>query len=76
MFEICANSFEKFSPNIEEDYYMRTLTEFFTNVIFRAVGRELDDEIPLLEIKQAIENKLPDSDFLCLFCNATTEKEE
>ncbi len=49
---------------------MRALTEFFTSIIFRAVGKEVDEEIPLWEIKQAIDNKLPDSQILCMFCNA------
>ena len=37
---------------------MHSLTEFFTNVIFRAVGKQLDEEIPLYDIKKAIDNKL------------------
>lgn len=61
VYEICASSFEKFTPNLQADDCMRALTEFFTSIIFRAVGKELDEEIPLWEIKQAIDNKLPDS---------------
>lgn len=49
---------------------MYALTQFFTSVIFRAVGKSLDEEIPLYEIKSAIDKNLPDSDLLCLFCNA------
>eukprot|EP00347_Sterkiella_histriomuscorum_P015139 403358172 len=76
VFEICSNSFSKFSPNIEEDQYMRALTEFFTSVIFRAVGKQFDEEIPLWDIKSAIDKNLPDSEILCLFCNADKNTEE
>ena len=70
VFDICASSFEKFSSKVHEDEFMHSLTEFFTNVIFRAVGKQLDEEIPLYDIKKAIDNKLQDSDLLCMFCNA------
>ena len=55
---------------LSQDEFMHSLTEFFTNVIFRAVGKQLDEEIPLYDIKKAIDNKLQDSDLLCMFCNA------
>ena len=55
---------------------MRALSEFFTSVIFRAVGKQFDEEIPLNEIKDAIDRNLPDSDLLCLFCNASKETGE
>ena len=70
IFKICASSFQRFSPNIQEDEFMIGLTEFFTSVIFRAVGKSIDEEIPFHEIRLAIEKNNSDSDVLLLFCNA------
>ena len=71
IYEICSSSFERFTPNLEGDHFMRALTEFFVSVIFRAVGKSLDEEIPLGEIKKAIDRGVGDSDLLLMFCNAS-----
>ena len=51
VFEICEMSLGNcFSKTDENDQFIKTLSEFFTTVIFRQTKRELDDEIPLPEI--------------------------
>ena len=46
------------------------LCEYYTRLIFKVVGKELDEEIPFSAIKEAILSQKEDSDLLCMFCGA------
>ena len=46
------------------------LCEYYTRLIFKVVGKELDEEIPFSAIKEAILDQKEDSDLLCMFCGA------
>ena len=64
----CAGFFERFLPNVEDDKIMNSLCKFFTKLIFKAVDRDIDQEFPMIEIKDAIERGVKEADILCLFC--------
>lgn len=46
------------------------LCEYFTRLIFECVEIDIDDEIPMERIKEAILSGNKESDLLCMFCGA------
>ncbi len=63
--KVCLSKYVK-----EDDDFMDMLCSFFTDLIFEAVDIEVDEEIPLSTIRQAIINGNKDSDLLAMFCGA------
>lgn len=57
--------------DLAEDDFLINLASYFTKFIFETVGCELDAEIPLDEMKEAIKQaKGKESDILKMFCCA------
>jgi hypothetical protein len=48
------------------------MSDYFAKVIFRAVGYNIDDEIPMPAIQQAINSGCEEADLLAMFCGADT----
>lgn len=82
--KLCKICLSKFISEKESDHFLDDLCEYFTKLIFGAVGIDIEDEIPLTTIKEAIlsvERLLfsilkafikgnEESDLLAMFCGA------
>ena len=50
--------------------FLDMLCEYFTRLIFEAVGVDIENEIPMGLIKKAVLEGNSESDLLCMFCGA------
>lgn len=70
--KMCLTRFSK--PDVED--FIDEMAEHFTQYIFNAMDMDMDDEIPMVMIKERIFKEGADSldkrtkTLLCLFCNA------
>lgn len=55
---------------VDSEDFLDMLCEYYTRLIFKVVDREIDDEIPFEDIRNAILSGKEDSDLLCMFCGA------
>ncbi len=70
IFELTKICLSKFMTGNEEDGFLDMLCEFFTCLIFEAVGIDIEDEIPLKTIKNTIVKGGKESELLSMFCGA------
>lgn len=54
IFKLCKICLSKFISEKENDHFLNDLCEYFTKLIFGAVNKDIDEEIPLETIKEAI----------------------
>jgi len=69
IFDLCYRSLKQ-TVQKDEDTFMKSLAEFFTNMIFKTVQKEKWEEIPLEDIKSRISRCGPEADLLAMFCGA------
>jgi len=69
VFDLAKVCLKKFIADAE-DGFLNDLCEYFTKLIFSSVGIDMDDEIPLQAIKEAIISGNQESDLLAMFCGA------
>lgn len=50
--------------------FLDLLCEYFTRLIFQSVEIDIEEEIPMAKIKEAILSGNSESDLLCMFCGA------
>ncbi|EAR89613.2 hypothetical protein TTHERM_00161290 (macronuclear) [Tetrahymena thermophila SB210] len=65
--ELCRICLQKFLV-AGQDNILDQLVEYFTRLLFTSLNVDLEKEIPLDKIKQAIIQGHPESDLLCFFC--------
>lgn len=68
IFKLSKVCLSKYVVNSED--FLEMLCEYYTRLIFKVVGKEVEEEIPFEDIKQAILEGREDSDLLCMFCGA------
>ena len=54
IFNLCKICLSKFISEKESDHFLNNLCDYFTKLIFGAVGIDIEEEIPLETIKEAI----------------------
>ena len=67
---LCRICLEKFINPKNDPVFFRELSEYFTQLIFAAVGIDMNGEIPMTRIKETIIEGNVESDLLCMFCGA------
>jgi len=68
VYDLCYSALEKYTPNLAEDEFMKSLVDYFCKFIFESVKRDASDEIPMEEIKEVISNNEAGADLLAMFC--------
>ena len=54
IFNLCKICLSKFISEAKNDHFLDDLCDYFTKLIFGAVNIDIEDEIPLQTIKEAI----------------------
>lgn len=58
------------SINFEEDQFLKDLTIYFTDLIFKICDVDPEDEIDLCLLENLIKNNDPNAEMLLFFCGA------
>ncbi|EGR31085.1 leucine rich repeat protein [Ichthyophthirius multifiliis] len=67
--ELCNICLKKILPvQNGDDSMIKDLVDYFTKLLFSSLNVDLEDEIPLYKLKDAILNGNPESDLICFFC--------
>ena len=70
IYNLCTVCLSKYMNQTNDPQFFEGLAEYFTKLIFNAVEVDITEEIPLQKIKDAIVERKPESDLLCMFCGA------
>ena len=70
IFNLCTICLSKYMNSATDPQFFQDLAEYFTRLIFNAVNVDINEEIPLHKIKDAIVEDRAESDLLSMFCGA------
>ncbi|EGR29519.1 leucine rich repeat protein [Ichthyophthirius multifiliis] len=73
--ELCEICLDKILPKQgDDDYMVQDLVEYFTKLLFASLDVDIEDEIPLYKLKDAIVYGNTESDLICFFCGVDNTK--